>query len=130
MDEIKEILGKVGLSSEGVDRVRLAQGVVGKTTYALAGTLGVLAVAAFGARDNTWAVLGIVGCAILAFCVYFAGVLWFSATHPGLALLEGAELLRWRQMDVSAKGLAGLVPPSLPVIPNPESVPARADDER
>jgi hypothetical protein len=46
----------------------------------------------------------IVGILIAAlFVLYFLGALWFVHHHPGEALLEGAELIRWRQMEIAAK---------------------------
>jgi hypothetical protein len=40
---------------------------------------------------------------VLVFAIYFSGTLWFANRHPGIALLEGAELIQWRQMDMAAK---------------------------
>jgi hypothetical protein len=41
----------------------------------------------------------------ILFVSYLIGVLWFSNRHPGLALLEGADLIQWRQLEMAAKGL-------------------------
>ena len=56
---------------------------------------------------------------VLVLLVYFAGTLWFANRHPGGALLEGAELIQWRQMDMAAKSSAQI--DSIPVLPEPES---------
>jgi hypothetical protein len=37
--------------------------------------------------------------------VYLFGTWIFSHFHPDLALLGDAELLKWRQMDMGAKGI-------------------------
>jgi hypothetical protein len=40
---------------------------------------------------------------VLVFVIYFSGTLWFANRHPGVALLEGAELIQWRQMDLATE---------------------------
>jgi hypothetical protein len=39
---------------------------------------------------------------VILFVIYFFGALWFANRNPGLALLEGAELIQWRQLDIAA----------------------------
>jgi len=56
---------------------------------------------------------------VVVFVVYFGGVLWFANRHPGVALLEGAELIQWRQMDIAAKFIAPIE--NVPVLPEPEN---------
>jgi hypothetical protein len=105
---VKQILEAVGVSESSLDRIRLAQGVVGKSSYVAGVALLALLVVAFSLKDPGH--LLAIGCFILIlFFVYFAGVLWFSNKHPDMALLEGAELVKWRQIEMAAKGQ-----PSLP----------------
>jgi hypothetical protein len=105
---VKQILEAVGVSESSLDRVRLAQGVVGKSSYVAASALLALLVVAYSLRDSGYLlVVGIL--IVLLFVVYFAGVLWFANRHPDMALLEGAELVKWRQIEMAAKGQ-----PSLP----------------
>lgn len=112
---IKQILEAVGVSESSLDRVRLAQGVVGKSSYVAGTALLALLVVAFSLRDSGY--LLAVGCIILVlFCAYFGGVLWFANKHPDMALLEGAELVKWRQIEMAAKGQPSLPPSTQQVI--------------
>jgi hypothetical protein len=104
-DEVKDALGKAGIGASSLDRIRLAQrGVVGKATYVAGATVLGLASLALTLRDPLY--LLIVGVLILlVFVFYFAGSLWFAHRHPGVALLEGADLIQWRQMEMTARDL-------------------------
>ena len=64
----------------------------------------VLAVVAYGLGDP-WLRIAVGVLAVVLFAMYFVGVLWFANKHPGLALLEGAELIQWRQLDMTASDL-------------------------
>lgn len=101
--KIKDVLEAVGVSETTLDKVRLAQGVVGKSSYVAATALLALLVVAFSLKDSGY-LLAIGLIILLLFVVYFAGVLWFATRHPDMALLEGAELVKWRQIDMAAKG--------------------------
>jgi hypothetical protein len=60
----------------------------------------------------------IAGIVALIFILYFTGALWFANRHPGVALLEGAELIQWRRLDMIAK--SGSPIESAPMLPGPE----------
>jgi len=109
---IDNFLKEFGLSSESADRIRLGRGVVGKTTWAVGITLIVLGVVA-ARLGNQWLLIAVAGIAAVVFIVYFVGAIRFADKHPAEALLEGAELLRWKQYEVAAKGLTALQGPSV-----------------
>lgn len=46
---------------------------------------------------------------LLAFFAYLAAMLWFAHQYPEQALLEGAEIIQYREQEMAAKGT-----PSLP----------------
>lgn len=102
--EIEKVLQQAGLSETSLDRVRLSRGVVGKSAYVAAGALLVLAVAGYSLRDSELLILVAV-LAFAIFVVFFVGSLVFAHKNPGIALLEGAELIQWRQMDMAAKSI-------------------------
>ena len=113
---IEDLLKNFGISTESVDRIRLAKGVVGKTTTAVLIVLMVLALAIF--KLNNPQLILILGIAAgFVFLVYFIGVMLFAHKNPGPALLEGAELLRWRQFDLATKGSPSQ--PASPSLPGP-----------
>ena len=104
MASTDDLLSKIGISEGALDRVRLAQGVVGKSSYVAFAALIGLAVVAYSLKDPGY--LLAIGLVIAAtFLIFLFSVLWFAHKHPDTALLEGAELVRWRQIDMAAKGL-------------------------
>jgi hypothetical protein len=94
----QDMLSKLGINAAALDRVRLAQSVVGKSSVVAALALIVLGIVGWSTHDAT---LPYMVCGLFAF--YFIGVLWFAHKNPGLSLLEGAELIKWRQMEIGAK---------------------------
>ncbi len=109
MPGLQETLSKIGVSAESLDRIRLAHGVVGKSSYVAVFSILALAVVAYNLRDPTYLI--VVACLLLVlFGSYFAGVLWFAHANPGTALLEGAELIKWRQLDMGIKGEPHITP--------------------
>lgn len=98
------MLKSAGISAESFDRVRLARGVVGKSGYVAGAALLVLFAVAISLRDPVLLIVLAV-LAVAIFAMFFGGALWFAHKHPEAALLEGAELLQWRQMEMAAKGI-------------------------
>jgi len=123
MNPVREALEQSGINASALDRIRLARGVVGKASYVAVAAILALAGVAWALRDPNYLLADAVLVVIL-FVVYFAGVLWFANRHPGVALLEGAELIQWRQMDIAAKTIASIE--DTPVLPEPENRGAEA----
>lgn len=87
---------------------------MGKASYV--GAAAVLTLAAVAWRlNNPGYLLIVAGLVVIIFAIYFFGVLWFANRHPGVALLEGAELIQWRQMEIAAKSVASFE--TKPVLP-------------
>lgn len=102
MFDIRKILEGFGLSEESVDQVKLGRGVVGKVTYVAMAAVAVLGLIAWRLTDESYLIL-VAGSTILIFIVYSIGILLFARSNPGAALLEGAELLRWKKYDLASK---------------------------
>lgn len=77
---------------------------MGKSSYVAAAALLALGAIAIGLRD-AGALIAIGVFVVVIFLIYFAGVLWFAHKHPGESLLEGSELIQWRQLEMAAKDL-------------------------
>ncbi len=111
MDPIQRALDRSGINVSSLDQIRLARGVVGKASYvALAAVLmlgGVAGGIAWRWHDPILLMVVSILMAVV-FMVYFAGILWFANRHPGVALLEGAELIQWRQMDIAARAVPSI----------------------
>jgi hypothetical protein len=104
---LNEILSRTGISAEALDRIRLAQGFVGKSSYVAVSAILMLGALAFALREPSY--LLVVACFILVtFLVFFFGALWFAYSRPGEALLEGAELIKWRQLEMKASDVTDL----------------------
>jgi hypothetical protein len=106
-EQIRGALKEAGISAEALDRIRLARGVVGKASYVAGAALVVLVAVAIMLRQPDY-LLAIGVLAVALFLIYFLGILWFAHRHPGVALLEGAELIQWRQMDMAVKDVRQL----------------------
>ena len=100
VNPIREALNQAGVNAAALDRIRLARGVVGKTSYVAGAAILVIGGIAWRLPDHLLIAAGLVA---VVFVLYFLGVLWFANRHPGVALLEGAELIQWRQLDMIAK---------------------------
>lgn len=102
MSEPGETLKGIGFKVEGLDRVRLGRGVIGKASYVAGVAILGLGGIAFALRDTTYLLIdAFLICFV--FASYFAGSLWFANRHPGVALLEGAELIQWKQLEAGAR---------------------------
>src|SRR5438309_11054829 len=96
----EEFFKSLGLS--GISRIRLGHGVVSRVSYVAAVALIALGIVAYKTGNEQLRSGVAVGIALI-FLIYFFTILRFAAKYKEIALLEGAELLAWRQMDISAK---------------------------
>jgi hypothetical protein len=118
MPDIRKILEESGFKVDGLDRIRLARGVVGKSSYVAGAAMLVFAVLAMRV-SGVGLFAALIGATVVLFISYLVGILWFATKNPGLALLEGAELIQWRQMDMGVKGVSTL-PNDANVAPPPQ----------
>jgi hypothetical protein len=99
------------------DRIKLGSGVVGKVTNGLLGLFALLVVIALGLKGDIPSLLLIAGIGVTVFLLFAIGVAIYAIKFPNLAALEGADLVRWRQMDMAAgdpkiiDGTANTLPP-------------------
>lgn len=96
-------INPISILNGSYDRIKLGTGVVGKLTTGIVALFGVLGVIAFGLKGNEHALLMLAGASILVFLSFCAGVAVYAVKFPNLAALEGADLIKWRQMDMSAR---------------------------
>lgn len=96
-------LEKYGLRA--LDNIRFARGVVGNTTYAMCAGLLAIGIAAFALRGSPPMAIAVIVIIGLLLAWYLHGTWKFADKHPELALLGGAELLKWREMDMGAKNV-------------------------
>lgn len=88
-------------------------GVAGKVAYIALGCLVAVAVVAWRRGVDLYVFGTIVVILIFGFLVC-SKILAFAQANPELATLEGAEILRWQEQSIAAKGLPQ-PPASLPV---------------
>ena len=118
--DTEEFLKGLGISGETISRIRLGRGVVGRVSYVAALTIAALALIAYKASGERLRI-GIAATISIVFLIYFFRTLRFAEKHKDLALLEGAELLALRQMELRAKSVPN--PPQQPVLPDPGNRP-------
>lgn len=93
---------------EHARNVRLGRGVVSKTSYVAAVPLVVWAFVVWRWSDNLAMDGGLlfIGLIATAFALWFIrSTRAFAERNPALALLEGAELIEWRKMEVAAQNI-------------------------
>ncbi len=114
--DIPEILEKCGLKVETFEKVRLGQGVVGKTSYVVG--FAILALAIISLRITDQFLLAAIAASIVGLAIWHPHkTRTFAKENPALALLEGAELVAYKQIELAAK--ESLTPPKEPAITNP-----------
>lgn len=108
---------------QALGHIRLARGVVGKASV-VAG-IALLVLGGIAWRIGPALLLVVAGMVMLTFFVYLTAVLWFAHRHPEQALLEGAEIIQYRQLELAASHVPE-APPLAPTEP-PHLPPSRSE---
>ncbi|MDR3428783.1 hypothetical protein [Silvimonas sp.] len=102
----EEILATI---AESARNVKFGRGIVSKTGYVAGGIVAVWLTITLrlGPDLQADAVLMIAGALVTAFGVWFVqSTLRFAEKNPAQALLDGAELVEWRRMEMAAMGVS------------------------
>ena len=105
-------------------QIRLGRGVVGKTGHATLGLFALWAVILLRLSENLWfdGVLLAGGLVVTGiYCWWTRKTHEFAERNPGLALLEGAELIEYQRFEAQTKSIQSA--PGSPAIPDPTVVP-------
>jgi hypothetical protein len=98
---------------EGATKIKFSGGVVGKVSFVLVAALVVTGVISWKA-EIWW--IPIAALAVVVIILFVAlKLIWFAEKHPHAALLEGAELLTWHQMEMAQKGKGILIDTGRPI---------------
>jgi hypothetical protein len=92
---------------EAARNVRLGRGVVSKTSYVAAAVVVVWGVVVWRLGGDSLANAFLFGAALLVttFAFWFIrGTQQFAERNPGQAMLDGAEFIEYRKLEVQAKG--------------------------
>jgi hypothetical protein len=118
---LDEILQQVGITKGGsFQRIRLGRGAAGKATNIMLGVCAVFGVIAVALGGNVTALMILAAMLMVLALIVIWGVLDFARANPAQALLEGADLVKWREIDMAAKNIPALPPgPSGPDPQNP-----------
>jgi hypothetical protein len=88
-----------------LESIKFAKGVLGHTSWTIAFVFAAMAVTVWSLSNSPlYALIGVVIEALFA-CIFLLGSWWFAERNPAIALLEGANLVRWRELDMAAQGL-------------------------
>jgi hypothetical protein len=120
-----ELVRKLAESYRGI---KFGRGVVGKTSHATLAIIGAWAIVIFRLSDNVF-----LDCALITAGLVSTGIYcwWVHRTHifatanPGLALMEGAQLLEYQKWEAAIKGQPAL---KSPPIPDPHNNPSLGQD--
>ena len=128
--DLKSFFQNIGKPvKEHLQKAKLGRGVVGRLTYIALGVLGVAGLIAYRLEASASTSLLILGAGAGVVALLFAaGILWYGHNHPEAALLEGVELLHWKQLDQAAKD-PSIIVDAIEVIddaPPPKELPAPA----
>lgn len=134
MDNQSKDRGVTELVVELVTRlqnVKLGHGVVGRNSQIAWGGVGIAIVGLLASMVEhiVWlagaSIALAVGAVILIPCLN----VYFGTKNPGAALLEGAELLTYQQVELASKGMPA-IQPSAPVPPPPQLPPKEPEKEQ
>jgi hypothetical protein len=115
--EIPAILEKFGIKAESLEGVKIGQGVVGRSAQVALGAMAVLAV--IGCRLSSDFLLLLLGAATIGTVWWFFNAARdFAIRHPELALMEGATLMAYKQVELASKDQPH-PPQEQPLIANP-----------
>ena len=115
-DPIKWIKGL----AESATRVRLAPGVVGKTTFGFLGLCALWGIIFWRLGTDPWLNVPLFagGCiATLVFLQWSKQTRKFAEDNPALALMEGADITEYKKFEAQSKGQVQIE--ATPVIPDP-----------
>lgn len=121
-----EMLKSFGPSVSGIDRIKLGRGLVGKlagTLQALLAVCFITVVAGIFLRSPLIVLAGLAA-GVVCFLLNSLFSIIFSMKYPAIALLEGAEFVKYRQLEMAAKEIPS--PPSQPNIEPPALITSEA----
>jgi hypothetical protein len=131
-DSIKEVLlTHLGVTSESLHRIKLGRGAVGKITVIAVAAL--IAIGAVGLKlSNAGFILAVVAILGIVALSGLACILYVIIKQPEMAVLEGAELVLYKQITLGVKGQPSLLPqtpvPETSIVPESESSPRQGGD--
>jgi len=99
---IENLSSRIGASSETVQKIKFGRGAVGKIAIiAVAAVTGLAAVGLRGGAAFTYFTLG----SILVITLACLGLIFYIVCNrPELAVMEGAELVMYKHVQLAAKG--------------------------
>ena len=132
-DTVKEVvLSQLGVTSESLHKIKLGRGAVGKITVITAAAL--IAIGGVGLKLSDVGALPIlvaIGALVLIALAGLGCVLYVITKQPEIAVLEGAELVLYKQITLGVKGHPVLSPPTpvaeTPNLPEDDSSPNQGE---
>jgi hypothetical protein len=123
---VGKISAQLGTSSETLHKIKFGRGAVGKV--AVIAVFAILGIAGVGLRlTGEGALLSIGAILFIVLCVL--GVIVFVVIRqPELAVLEGTELVLYKQVTLAAKG--SNLNRQLPPVPDPGASPTGEGDNQ
>jgi hypothetical protein len=133
-DTVKEVvLSQLGVTSESLHKIKLGRGAVGKISVITAAAL--IAIGGVGLKlsdGGAFPILVVIGALVLIALAGLGCVLYVITKQPEIAVLEGAELVLYKQITLGVKGQPVLSPPTpvaeAPNLPEDDSSPSQGEE--
>lgn len=87
----------------GFQQVKFGAGVIGKTAPVAAALLVPILAAMYFLSAFPWMVFTLAVLAALIVAGFIGLAFWYANKHPDFAVLEGGELVRYREIELAAK---------------------------
>jgi hypothetical protein len=124
---IAKITSTLGLSSESLYKVKFGSGAVGKLSGVA--LVALLAIALGIYRSGADGILIGIGAVLVVFVSTAGAILYIVKVRPEVAVMEGMELVQYKQVTLAAKGHIPDISDRLPPVPDPLSLPAKGEKE-
>lgn len=115
---LDKLLQEAGIKSEGIAKIHLRRGVVGRSSGVALGVMAVIGIGVYRINGD-YLILAMVSMAVLVFAGFFKEAMKYADKNPAAALLEGSELVTWRKQELSAKYIPD--PPKTQAISDPKT---------
>lgn len=121
------ILAQIGATAESIHKIKLGRGAVGKITVVAVVAITAIALVGYRLTTNTAQLIAVLAVGVI--CLSTLGsILYVIKRQPELAVLEGAELVLYKQIVLGTKTQTA-PPTEMPPIRDVTALPPERQDE-
>jgi O-antigen ligase len=124
---LSKVTSTLGVSSESLYKIKFGSGAVGKLSWIA--FVALLAIGIGISRSGPNGVLIGIAAVLVVFLCATGAILYIVKVRPEVAVMEGMELVRYKQITLAAKGHTQDSSLTLPPVPDPLALPANGQKE-